>query len=67
MVVIVPEDVLAPNGARPPAGTMIGSGDGFLPDSTKALPEPLLAYHQRGVVWFSHENTFVGNAHDITL
>ena len=55
MVVIVPEDVLAPNGARPPAGTMIGSGDGFLPDSNRhyrnhcwlIIREVLFDFHMR--------------------
>ena len=26
----------------------LGSGNGLLPDGTKQLPEPMLAYHQRG-------------------
>ena len=26
----------------------IGSGNGLLPDGTKPLPEPMLAYHQWG-------------------
>ena len=28
----------------------IGSGNGLLPDDTKPIPEPMLAYHQRGFV-----------------
>ena len=31
----------------------IGSGNGLLPDSNKPLPEPMLIYHQRGLVAFT--------------
>ena len=30
----------------------IGSGNGLLPDGTKPLPQPMLTYHQKGVVTF---------------
>ena len=31
----------------------IGSGNGLLPDGTKPLPEPMLTYHQSGLVAFT--------------
>ena len=34
----------------------IGSGNGFLPDYTKPLPEPMLIYHQWGAVTFIEDN-----------
>ena len=33
-------------------GFNIGAGDGFLPDGTKPLPEPMSTYHQLGPVAF---------------
>ena len=36
---------------------------GLLPDITKPLPEPMLAYHQR-VLWHSYESNFPGGTHD---
>ena len=39
----------------------IGSGNGLLPDGTKPLPEPMLTYHQKGLVgvrWDSSEGNF---------
>ena len=43
----------------------IGSGDGLLPDGTKLLPEPMLTKHQWGLVAFTLQENFPGNAWDI--
>ena len=39
----------------------------MLLDSTKPLPEPMLTYHHRWVLWHSHVNNFPGNTLDIYL
>ena len=43
----------------------IGSGDGLLPDGTKLPPEPMLTNHQWGLVAFTLQENFPGNAWDI--
>ena len=43
-----------------------GSSDGFLPEGTKPLPEPMLTYYQ-GVLWHSFESNFTASAHELYL
>ena len=44
----------------------IGSGNGWLPDSTKPLSESMLADHQCGIVAFTKQN-FARSAHELNL
>ena len=43
---------------------IMGSCNGLLPDDTNTLPEPMLTYHQLGLVAFIQGN-FAGNTQGI--
>ena len=40
--------------------------NGFFPDSTKLLPEPMLTY-LKWVLWHSHQDDFPGSTHEINM